>query len=76
MRLDVESQGEFVSLINAIQMQLDSMVPVERVVHLLSDAVIALAEDRGLDPQRLRLRERLDDILKCVAGINHTEGGR
>ena len=66
MRLDIDSQGEFVSLINAIQVQLDSGAPVDRVVRLLADALLALAQARGLDPQSLRLQERLDFIANRV----------
>ncbi len=47
-------------------MQLDSGAPVHRVVRLLANALLALAEARGLDPKSLRLQERLDIIADRV----------
>ncbi len=41
VRLRLESQGEFVALINAIEMQLESCQPVEKVMRLLADALLA-----------------------------------
>jgi hypothetical protein len=38
-----------------MQLQLDSGEPVERVVRLLADAVLALAEARGVQEPKLRL---------------------
>lgn len=66
MRLDLESQGEFVALISAIQMQLESGNPVERVVRLLGDALIELARARGASPEKLHLEERLATVVERV----------
>jgi hypothetical protein len=74
--LDHDSQGEFVSLINAMQMQCDSGAPVERVVRLLADALLALAEAPGLQAVKLRLRERLDTVVQHVAPTAGRAGGR
>jgi len=63
VRLQLDSQGEFVALVNALEMQIESGQPVQRVTRLLGDALLALAEARGLDAQRLRLAERLDGLL-------------
>ena len=51
--LDLDSQGQFIALTNAIQMQLESGVPVAEVVRLLGDALLALAQARAL-PQETR----------------------
>jgi len=67
VRLRLESQGQFVALINAIEMQLDSGEPDATVVRLLSDALLALADAKRLDRKRLRLDERLDTLNKKVA---------
>ena len=51
--LDLDSQGQFIALTNAIQMQLESGAPVADVVRLLGDALLALAQARAL-PQETR----------------------
>jgi hypothetical protein len=76
VRLDLDSQGEFVALFNAMQLQLDSGEPVERVVRLLSDAVLALAEARWVQEPTLRLAERLDAFVKRVAYLEQKAEGR
>ena len=62
VRLDLDCQGEFVALINAIEMQLESGQPVEAVVGYLSAALIALAHSRGVDGDKLRLAARLETL--------------
>jgi len=76
IRLDLDSQGGFIALINAMQLQLDSGEPVQRVVRLLSDATLALAEARGVHQPTLRLVERLDDLVKRVAYLEQRARGR
>jgi hypothetical protein len=76
VRLDLDSQGEFVALINAIQLQLDSGEPVERVVRLLSDAVLALAEARRVQEPKLLLSERMDALVARVAYLERQVRGR
>jgi hypothetical protein len=76
VRLALDSQGEFVALINAIQLQLDSGRPVERVVRLLADAFLALAEARGVRDPKLRLGERLDILVEHVAHLAPSVEGR
>jgi hypothetical protein len=66
VRLRLESQGEFVALISAIQMQLESDQPIEKVVRLLADALLALAEARGVDAERIRLAERVGTLVDRV----------
>lgn len=48
--LDLDSQGQFISLTNALEMQLESGDPVPQVVRLLADALLALAKARGVPP--------------------------
>ena len=75
VRLDLDSQAEFVALINAMQMQLDSGRPVAPVVRLLADAFLALAEARAVRDPKLRLNHRLDTLVERVACLaQHVEG--
>ncbi|MFQ5596047.1 MAG: hypothetical protein ACE5HA_18040 [Anaerolineae bacterium] len=74
--MDLDSQGQFVALINAMQLQLDSGAPVQRVVRLLADAFLALAEARGVDEPRLRLPERLETFVKRVGYLERRASGR
>lgn len=62
--LDLECQGEFISLTNAIDMQLESRAPVPDVVRHLGDAVLTLAHARGLN----RTTQRR--LAKHVAALN------
>lgn len=67
VRLRVDSQGQFVAIINALDMQLESGHPDPTVVRLLSDALLALAESRGLDRKKLKLHSRLDTLHSQLA---------
>jgi hypothetical protein len=49
IRLGLASQGEFVSIINAIQMQLESGSPAVPVIARLTEALRELARARGVD---------------------------
>ena len=64
VRLNLDSQGEFV----AILMQLESGQPVPVVVDHLAYALLALAHHRGVDYDRLRLPEKLQALTQRVAG--------
>jgi len=46
--LDLDCQGEFISLTNAIEMQLESGLPVPDLVHQLGQAILTLARQRAL----------------------------
>ena len=46
--LDIDSQGQFISLTNALEMQLESGEPVLQVVRLLGDTILTLAKARGV----------------------------
>lgn len=62
--LDLDSQGQFIALTNAIEMRLESGVPVPDVVRLLGDALLALARARDL-PHHTRT-----DLAQRIAALN------
>ncbi len=65
--LDLDSQGQFISLTNAMEMQLESGTPVADVVGLLGDAVLALAKARRLpQPIQAELTRRISALNKRV----------
>ena len=67
VRLNLDSQGEFVAILNAILMQLESGQPVPGVIDHLAYALLALAHHRGVDYDRLRLPEKLQALTQRVA---------
>lgn len=70
VRLRLGSQGEFIAIINAIEMQLESRNTVPSVVHLLIDSLRTLALARGLDQRQMtRLDQRLDQLAHRVATV-------
>ena len=62
--LDLPSQGQFIALTNAIEMQLESGAPVPDVVRLLGDALLALAQARRLP------HDTQADLARRVAALN------
>ena len=68
VRLNLDSQGEFVAILNAILMQLESGQPVPVVVDHLAYALLALAHHRGVDDGRLRSPEKRQALTQRVAG--------
>ena len=68
VRLDLDCQAEFVTLLNAILVQLESGQPIPVVVDHLAYAMLALAQQRGVDYERLRLPEKLKALTQRVAG--------
>jgi hypothetical protein len=68
VRLDLDCQGEFVAILNAMLMPLESGQPVPVVLDHLAYALLALAQHRGLDYDRLRLPEKLQALTQRVAG--------
>jgi hypothetical protein len=62
--LDLDCQGQFIALTNAIEMQLEAPVPVPDVVRLLGDAVLALAHARALPHTTRR------DLATSVGALN------
>jgi hypothetical protein len=65
-------QGQFVALINAIEMQLDSGDPNPAAVRLLGEALSALADARQIPRTKLKLNERLDTLNKRIASYRIT----
>jgi hypothetical protein len=66
-RLHLDCQGEFIAIINAIAVQLESPDPEPAVVRLLADSLRALAPARRLDEQdRQRLGDALDRLIEHV----------
>ena len=68
VRLHLDSQGEFVAILNAMLMQLESGHPVAAVIDQLAYALLALAQHRGVDDDRLRLPEKLKALTQHVGG--------
>ena len=67
MRLHLESQGEFMAITNAIEVQLESKETVPEVVRLLIESLRSLARARAIEePRRRRLDQRLNELLDRV----------
>lgn len=67
MRLHLESQGEFMAVTNAIEVQLESKETVPEVVRLLIESLRSLARARAIEePRRRRLDQRLNELLDRV----------
>ena len=65
--LRLDSQGEFVAIVNAIEVQLESPETVPGVVRLLIESLRALIAARLNDERhRRRLDQRLDQLLDRV----------
>ena len=80
VRLRLECQGEFMAIINAIEMQLESRDTESDVVRLLADSMAALAaarpiseRDRRTLEERLRFRRTSHSLqrLRCGALNNY-----
>jgi len=69
IRLNLESQAQSVALTNAIEVQLESGQPDPRVVRFLGQALSALADARGVDRNKLKLAQRLDELHNRLAEI-------
>ena len=68
MRLHLESQGEFMVVTNAIEVQLESKETVPEVVRLLIESLRSLARARAIEePRRRRLDQRLNELLDRVS---------
>jgi hypothetical protein len=67
VRLNLDSQGEFVAIMNAIAMQLESPQTAPEVLRLLAEALHTLALARGIQQRdRQRLDERLQQLIERV----------
>jgi len=66
--LRLDSQGEFLAIVNAIEVQLESRETVPVVVRLLIESLRALVAERLNDQRhRRRLDQRLDELLTRVS---------
>ena len=66
--LRLDSQGEFMAIVNAIEVQLESAETVPVVVRLLIESLRALVAARLNDQRhRRRLDQRLDELLARVS---------
>ena len=62
VRLQLPWQAQIVSLCNALEVQIESGSPVPAVIHHLCEALLSLVRARGLDPERVKLNQRLDSL--------------
>lgn len=68
VRLRLESQGGFIAIINAIEVQLESKETEPEVVRLLIESLRALAHARAIEePRRRHLDQRLNELLDRVS---------
>lgn len=75
VRLRLQSQGEFIAIINAIEMQLESRQTVPEVVQLLTDSLRALAVARYIeDPLKRRLDQRLAELVDRIRMVSSSSG--
>jgi len=61
-RLDLDCQAQFISVTNALEVQFESGDPQPIVVRLLSDALLTVAEARGVDVKKMQLSKKLDRL--------------
>ena len=67
VRLHLDSQGEFIAIINAIEMQLESRESVPEVARLLVESLRTLAVARTIEERhRRRLDQRLAELADRV----------
>ena len=62
VRLKLDSQAEFVAICNALMMQIECGLPVDSTVQHLCEALQSHARARGLDTERIRLPQRLEQL--------------
>lgn len=65
--LDLDSQAQFVSLLNTVHVQLESGRPDKTVARLLGEALLALAHARGVSANRLDLAASIAVLNKRVS---------
>ncbi len=62
-RLGLEAPGEFVAILNAIDMQLESGRPDVATVAHLTEALRELTVARGVDVAHIRLTEHVNQLM-------------
>ena len=66
--LRLDSQGEFIAIVNAMEVQLESMETVPAVVRLLIESLRLLVATRVEDERhRRRLDQRLEALLQRIS---------
>ena len=71
VRLRLDSQGEFISIINAIEVQLESKETEPEVVRLLIESLRTLSHARAIEePHRRRLAQRLNELIERVSSAS------
>jgi hypothetical protein len=74
VRLGLDFQGEFIAIINAIEVQLESKETVADVVRLLIESLRALAHARPIEePRRHRVDQRLNELLDRVSPASRSD---
>ena len=63
----LHSQGQFIAITNALEMQLESGEPDSQTVTHLCEALLCLARARGVDLRKARLSERLEQLRVRLA---------
>lgn len=66
LRLPGETQAQFMALLNAIEVQVEVRQAAPTALHHLCQALLALADARGLDRTKLELDQRLEDLRKST----------
>lgn len=61
-RLRLPNQDQFMALFNAIEVQVESAQADSTVLRHLCDALLALADARGVDHRKLRLDKSIESL--------------
>ena len=72
VRQGLLSQGQFIALTNALEMQLESGEPDSQTVTHLCQALLCLARARGVDLRKAQLPERLEQLRARLRAANAT----
>jgi hypothetical protein len=75
-RQRLPSQGEVVALLNAIEVHVEEGRSDPTVLRHLCDALLALADARGVDRKKTKLDQRVDSLLRRAAARHHTTATR
>jgi len=72
--LGIAVQPQFVSLLNAIEVQVEDRASDPIALRLMCDALLALADAHGLDRRKLKLDKHVSSLLEWTA--RHHPGTR
>lgn len=75
-RLRLPNQDQFVALFNAIEVQVESGQADPTVLHHLCEALLALANARGVDRKKLKLDQRIQSLQQTSASSQPTSRAR